>query len=257
MKTIFSRLVCLLMLASLTIAPLSAQDTSNLSVSEENTEFLFGNVYVEDLKNEVDLYNLDEKTITVDYLEARDDEYTIQEVLTAYMFAFGIGLAFSDGDTAYCLHANVFFRLAMFTASALYGGLGLVYDGLSADSFTQNLFGVAGYLLMFSALTKYKEVFLIYGLKALYGFGKQDFDGDFEYDITQFTLSAMIGFMFMLSPAWSIALYTPIVTYLSLTQKYDGDEFKDDNTFFTFNKGAVALFSLVYRFGPRNRAVEQ
>ncbi len=256
MKTNFSRLAYLLVLAFLTVAPLSAQDHFDYSITEENSDYLFGNVYVEDLKNEIDLYTLDDKTITVDYYEARDVEYTVQEVLAAYMLAMGLGLGFGEGDTSYCLHATVFLRLAMFTTAALYGGIGLLYDGQSTDFLTQSLFGITGYLLMYSALTKYREVFLIYGLRALYGFGTQDVENSVKFDITQFSISAMLGFMFMLSPQWAIMLYTPLITYLSFKQEYDGNESKDNSTFFNINKNAVVLFSLVYTFGAmRDRQI--
>ena len=242
-----------MLISLLTISVTFSQNQVNaLDISSESTVY-FGGLNLDDLKEGGNISTLDDEVITVDYYEA-EDQYTIDQILTAYMLGFGAGFAFGEGDFLYCLHASMFFRLAMFTTSALYGGLGLLYEGYSGDFFTQNLFAVTGYLMMFTALTKFREVFLLYGLLGSYGFGKErDDQFNFDYDLTRFTLGALLGVSIVLSPQWSIAMYTTILTYQSLTRKYGGNESKFDNTFFALNKQNAFTISLLYYLGNKSK----
>jgi hypothetical protein len=253
MKTNILKLVCLMLISFLTTNASFTQSSLTDFTFFENSDVFSSAIQVDDLKNDVDLYTLDDKTITVDYIEDAE-QLTVEEVLVLYMLGIGAGIGFGEGDTFYCLHAKFLYRLAMFTTAALYGGIGLGYSGFSGDFFTQSMLAVTGYMLMFSALTKYREVFLIWGLLASYAFGNETLESsNIKYDLTRFAISAMIGFSIVLTQRLMLALYSPILTYQTQTRENNGNESKDNSTFFFLNKNNAFTISLIFNLALASR----
>ena len=184
-------------------------------------------------------------------LEYHDPQELIRFAST--MLALGAGLGFGDSQTLWCLHAAYYLRLALYAKSALYGSLGAVYDGLSADSFSRNLIDLQFKLLMFHAITQYSQVHLIYGALLAYGFGTEKFDGGNNYDITRLTAGLVMGLNIILSAQFSIMLQTNIFAYQSWKQKLNGSEFTNSNTFGFINKNNLLTLSLVLTLANSNR----
>ena len=115
------------------------------------------------------------------------------KILTMFCAVFGGGFGFTDDDTLWCLHAAYYYRLGNYVSSALFGTLGIAYTGLSADNFTQSFIDFQFKLLMFTALTKSKEVFLIYGALLAYGLGNTEFNDSFKNKYSQITAGIVMG----------------------------------------------------------------
>jgi len=230
---------------------LFSQKNLSTEINSEKESSIFRNMLnVDDLIGDVELYSLDDKDITVNYLEKQDPE-TILFART--MLALGAGFGFGENQTLWCLHAAYYLRLAMFTNSALYGSFGAAYSGLNNDDFKQSFVDLQLKLLMFSTISRLNEIRLIYGLLGAYGFGSDKYNG-FTTDITRITLAVVVGFQLMLAANWSLAIQTSLFTYQSQTLKPEGGgEFKDNFTNVLINKNNLLTLSLFFHLGNRNR----
>ncbi|WP_248724537.1 hypothetical protein [Seonamhaeicola sp. ML3] len=193
--------------------------------------------------NFIEIANSVDDTLTLDE-EEQDPEQLIRFART--MLALGAGIAFGDSDTLYCLHAAYYLRLAMYTNAALFGSLGVAFDGLSGDNFTRNLIDLQFRLLMFHAITKYKQVHFIYGMMLAYAFGSEKFDGGSKYDLTRLTAALVLGFNIILTTQFSIMLQTNIFAHQRWTQKLNGSEIENNTTWGYINKGNLLTLSLVW-----------
>lgn len=213
-----------------------------------------------------DIISMSSKTIDLKSYEINLDDYELeysienaptsitendaQSNVAAYalsMIAFGVGFGFTEFETLWCLHAEYYLRLALFTNSAIYGALGAGYNGVSGDNFTLNLFDVTLKMLMFAALVKrYQQVKVLYGLFGRYGFGTETFNDGFKTDLTRLVVGLIVGFQILISPQWSFMIQTNILNYQEQTRKYDNVEIKNDTTWGLINKNNILAFSLVY-----------
>jgi hypothetical protein len=199
--------------------------------------------------NDQESFNFTEALNSVDETLGLEEEVHDPQDLIRFastMLAVGAGLAFGDSQTLYCLHAAYYLRLAMYTRSALYGSLGAAFDGLSNDSFTRSLIDLQFRLLMFHAITQYRQVHLIYGLMLAYAFGTEKFDGGSKYDITRFTAALVMGFNIILSAQFSIMLQTNILAHQRWTQKLNSSEIENNTTWGFINKNNLLTLSLVW-----------
>ena len=253
MKLKSMKLALVLVMTALTSHLAFSQNSFDGLQSSEEESTVFSIINVDDLTDGVDIYEED-KVFTVDYLETAQDPAEVA-LYALTMIAFGAGIGFVDDDTLWCLHAAYFMRLAMYTNSALFASLGIVYSGLSGNSFTRSFIDFQIKLLMFSAFTKYKQVSFIYGLLLAYGFGSDKFNS-FKSDITRITVGAVIGLSIILSTNWSLMLQTNPFTWISQKTKPDGssdNEFTDDFTSVLINKQNIVAISLLYNFAIRAR----
>jgi opacity protein-like surface antigen len=223
-----------------------SQNGPNLNSTLESENNIFSVFKLQDVK----LYTpLEEKQITIDYVENQDPALAFART----MLGVGAGFGFGEDQTLWCLHAAYYLRLKMFTNSALYGSFGAAYSGLNNDNFSQSIVDMQLKLLMFSTISRLNEIRLIYGILGAYGFGSDKFDG-FTTDITRFTLAAVLGLQLMLAANWSIALITNMFTYQSQTLKPEsGGEFKDNFTNVLINKNNLLTLSLIFHLGNKNR----
>lgn len=179
-------------------------------------------------------------------LEEEDHDPENLARFASTMLALGAGLAFGDSQTLYCLHAAYYLRLALYSRSALYGAIGAAFDGLDNDSFTRSLIDLQFRLLMFHAITQYRQVHLIYGLMLAYAFGTEKFSGGTKYDITRLTAAIVMGFNIVLTAQFAIMLQTHIFAHQRWTQKFNGSEFKNNTTWGFINKSNLLTLSLVW-----------
>ena len=232
---------------------------TNTSVAQS----LFDNGYATDLDpltniEPIDLrtYELDIDSFALDYdiseapesITAHEDAAQVAATFVRAFLAFGAGLGFGNDDTLYCFHAAYYLKLAMVASSALYGSLGVVYSGLSGNNITESLIDLQLKFLMFTAITRYKQVHFLYGLMVAYGFGTLKFDSSYSYDITKLTAALVLGLSIILTTQWAIMLQTNVLAYISQKQKFEGNETKDSNTYGFINKNNILAFSLVYMF---------
>lgn len=236
----------------------SAQDFRSLV--QEN-DFLSTNQTTIDLRT----YEINVEDFTLDYSVENAPksitEHDAQEGTLGYalqMIAFGAGFGLNADLTLWCLGAEYYLRLAMLETAAIYGSLGVMYNGSSSDLLTTSIFDFTLKALMFRQLVKrFQQVRLLFGLAAIYGFGTEKFDDGFSYDLTRLSLGLVFGFQIMLSPLWSVMLQTNIFNYTEQTRSYDDFEFTDYSRWVLFNKRNAVLFSLVYHLGRnRNKAVD-
>jgi hypothetical protein len=177
-------------------------------------------------------------------------EEQVEEILFAIqMIAVGAGLGVGEDETSWCLHATYYYKLRQFQRSALYGSLGLTYNGLNINDQSRNIVDLQLRLLMFHTISQLNEVRLIYGLLGGYGFGSEKFN-NFNTDITRVTLAVVMGFQLMLSTRWSLSLQTNVVSHNSWTFKPEsGGEFKNDFTNFLIMKNNLLTLSLFFNIG--------
>jgi len=225
---------------------------SQNSLSSKEKNMLYHSVFnAENVIEDIDLNALDNKEITINYLEEDGPEETLMFAKT--MLALGAGFGFGDDQTLWCLHAAYYMQLALFSNSAFYGSFGAVYNGFSNDGFKQNIIDLQLQFLMYTAISKLNEIRLIYGILGGYGFGNEKFDS-FKTDITRFTLAAVIGFQLMFATSWSLAIQTNLLTYQSSTFKPEsGGEFKNDFTNVLVNKNNLLTISLLFHLGAMSR----
>lgn len=228
----------------------SSLESSSLIENQSSENYsIFDSINIDDLTEEINLNPLENKTITVNYLE---EQNTLQELVFANtMLALGAGLGFGEDETLWCLHAAYYLRLALYAKSALYASFGAVYNGSTINDFNVNIIDLQLKLLMFSSISKLNEIRLIYGLLGGYGFGSEKFDG-YTTDITRITLAAVIGLQLMLATNWSLSLQTNLLAYQSRTFKPEnGSEFKDNFTNVLINKNNIISLSLLFNLGRR------
>ena len=245
MKTKFNLVVSIMLFCCLSTSIFGQNEfTADASFNDGLSVFSFMNV--EDFNEGVDLYTLDEKVVTLDYLETNQDPAEVVAYALT-MIAFGAGFGFISDQTLWCLHAAYYLRLAMYTKSALFAAAGVVYNGLSGDNLNSSLIDFQLKLLMFTAITRYNQVRLIYGLLLGYGLGSDTFNSNFKSDITRITAALVMGFHILLTAQWSIMFQTNIFAYQSQTIKPDsGGEIKDNTTWGLINKNNLLALSLVW-----------
>lgn len=247
------KLVFALVLTALTINLTFSQNSLDGAQFSDEEKSIFSTVNVDDLAEGVDLYSIDEALLHVDYYE---EEQSLEEVVFALtMLSLGAGLGFGDDETLWCFHAGYYLRLALYTKSALYGVLGVVYNGLSNSGssfdFTQNLIDFQLKFLMFTAISRLLEVNLVYGILFAYGIGNEKFD-NFKTDINQFTAAAVIGLSLVLTANLMLAMHTNLFAYTDTKFKPDsGEEFNQDSTRFLLNKGSIFAVSLLFNLNRR------
>lgn len=169
------------------------------------------------------------------------------------MAALTVGIALIESQFSWCLGGSYYHMLKRWKRTALYGALGFLYTGLSDDGLSFNVVDFQLQMLMFSALKSLSEIRLVYGLSFGYGLGAEKFD-DFKYDISRFTVAAVVGLQLLMSPVWSLLLQTNLFAYQSLTQKPEsGGEFTTNTTGFFFNKNQLLSLSVLFYLG-RKRA---
>jgi hypothetical protein len=247
MKTKKINFTVLFLIFALTFSASYSQNTFDKSATLENSSSSFDSSALDDLTEKVDLYAF-ENTKPIDYYEIQD-ERSVAAILARAMFGFGAGIGFGENETLWCLQAAYYLQLSMFANSALYGVLGAVYEGASYNSYNQSLIDFQLRLLMFSALTRYKEVFLIYGVLAAYGIGNEKFDG-FKTDINRLTASLVIGLNIILTTRVALALQTSLFTYQNYKFKPEsGGDYNDNFTRFLFNKQNIFALSLLINLG--------
>lgn len=243
MKTKFLKLVFFTILITLASNNLTAQNSFDANATLQHSSFDFDSSALDGLQDDVNLYAFEE-TKPLDYYKVQD-ERSVAAVLARAMFGLGAGIAFGDNETNWCLQAAYYMQLAVFANSALYGVLGAAYDGYSYDNYNRTLIDFQIKLLMFSALTQYKEVFLIYGILGAYGLGNEKFN-DFKTDITRFTASIIMGFNIILTTRLALALQTSVFTYVSNKYKPEsGNDYDNNFTSFLFNKRNIFALSLL------------
>ncbi|MEZ4797006.1 MAG: hypothetical protein R2785_07535 [Flavobacteriaceae bacterium] len=243
MKTKFLKPTSFALLLMLALNNLIAQNSFDASITLQQSSFDFQTAALDDLPEEVDLYAFEE-TKPLDYYEIQDDR-SVAAVLARAMFGLGAGIAFGENEINWCLQAAYYMQLSMFANSALYGVLGAAYEGYSFDDYNRNFIDFQLKLLMFSAITQYKEVFLIYGILGAYGLGNEKFNG-FKTDVNRLTLSAIMGFNIILTTNLALALQTSVFTYVSNKYKPEsGDDYSNNFTSFLFNKRNIFTLSLL------------
>jgi len=249
MKTTSFKLVFLLILSALTLNTSFSQNELDKSVTLEASSSFFDSSVsaLDNLTEEMDLYAF-EDTKPIDYFEIQD-ERSVASILARAMFAVGFGLGFGEEQTLWCLHAAYYMQLSMFANSALYGALGLVYDGFSYNDLTRSLLDFQLKLLMFSPITKFKEVFLMYGVLMAYGFGSEKYNS-FTTDITRLTASLVLGLNIILTAKLSLALQTSLFTYQKYNYKPEsGEDYTNNFTRAFLNKQNLVALSLFINLG--------
>ena len=242
MKTSSIKLVFLLILSALTFSNSFSQNTFDKSATLENSISVFEDLSYEKVAQEVDLFAF-EDTKPIDYFEIQE-EREVATILARTMFAFGFGLGFGEEQTLWCLHAAYYMQLSMFANSALYGAIGLVYDGFSFNDLTQSIIDFQLKLLMFSPITKFKEVFFMYGILMAYGIGSEKYN-NFKTDLSRVTASLLIGLTVILTATISLALQTSIFTYQKTNYKPDdGNDYDNSFTRAFLNKQNLIALSL-------------
>ncbi len=184
-------------------------------------------------------------------------EQDAQEMAINYalnMIAFGVGFGINSDQTLWCLHAEYYQRLAMLKCGTIYGALGAAYNGSNSDFISSTLLEITLKLLMFGQLVKqFEQVRFIYGLLAGYGFGNEEFEDGFKYDITRLTIGLVVGFQILLSHQWALMIQTNLFNYQELTRKYEDIENTDYSRWALINKRNLLAFSLIYTFGNSKR----
>ena len=168
--------------------------------------------------------------------------------------ALGAGFGFNSDQTLWCFHAAYLMRLALYQKAALYGSLGVVYNGSSTDFFTASLIDFQLKMLMFHSITRYNQVRFLYGALLSYALGVDKFKSGGKTDITRLTAGLVVGLYIILTTQLAIMVQTNIFAYQNQTLKPDsGGEFKDNSTWGLSNKNNLLALSLVWSLGNSNR----
>ncbi len=247
MKTKLSSVISVTMLFLFTQTNAQIEFQNDFSLDKkEITSGDFSNLETEYILDDFKSYLENKPELSLNSLEEQKPE----DILFAVqMLAVGAGLGFGEDETLWCLHAAYYYKLRQFQRSALYGSLGLAYNGLSINDRTQSLVDLQLQLLMFQSISQLNEIRLIYGILGSYGFGNEKFN-DFNTDITRITLAVVVGFQLMLSTRWSLGLQTNLVAHNRWTFKPEsGGEFKNDFTNFLINKNNLLTLSLFFNLG--------
>ena len=209
------------------------------------------------VKSDLSIVNLEEfEVVNIDDVESEPQDAVQTILFIRNMMALGAGIGFGENEFLWCLHAAYYMRLMAFSRSALYGSLGVAYNGGDLDTYKTSLVDMQLKILMFTAISKMMEIRLLYGPMFAYGFGHQKFNFDgssYKDKLTQFTVALIIGFQMMLAPSWSLALQTNILTYQSQTWKPEGggSDIKNNTTFGFLNKNNIFALSLYFHLGGR------
>jgi len=233
---------------------LFAQNGSSADARESYYESVFENFDINQFTTDLEIETFDPELVTIARYESNQDAADLV-VLAAAMLVFGGGLGFTDDDTLWCLHAAYYYRLGAYVNSALFGTLGIAYTGLSADNYTQSFIDFQFKLLMFSAITQSKEVFLIYGALLAYGLGNTEFSDSFKNKYSQITAGLVMGLYIVLTTQMALMLQTNVLAYIS--QKDKDSDVKNDFTQVLINKNNIFLISLAINLGNRRRAMPQ
>ncbi|TBN03988.1 hypothetical protein EYD45_08215 [Hyunsoonleella flava] len=254
MKTKHPNFVCILLLLLFT-CNLFAQDNIFKTILE-TTQDTFTIVSYESENTEIASNEL--LGISDEFKESYTlEDQNTQEVAAVFartLLALGGGIAFGGDDTLWCLHAAYYLRAAVFSSTALYMSLGILYGGISNDFFKQSLLELQFRALMFTPITRYNQVNFIYGLMLAYAFGADKFDSGGQTDFTRLTLALVIGFQIILTTQLSLMLQTNVLAHVRNTFKPEsGGEFKDDNTWGFINKNNLLTLSLVWNLAKARR----
>lgn len=218
------------------------QDLDIVSMSSSTIDLRSYEVNIDDYKLEYSVENAT-KSITQNDAEANITDYALS------MMAFGVGFGLISDQTLWCLHAAYYYRLAMLKRAAVYGALGVGYNGSNSDFVSTTLLEITLKVLMFAQLVKqFKQVRFLYGLAVGHGFGKEKFDGGYSYDITRLTMGIVLGFQIMLAHQWALMIQTNIFNYQEQTAKFEGNENTTYSRWALINKSNLLAFSLVYTF---------
>lgn len=234
---------------------LFSQDNIFKTIAETTKDGFAIESYVEE---NLDLASNELFGISEEFRETYElEDQNTQEVAAVFartLLALGAGIGFGDDDTLWCLHAAYYLRAAMFNNSALYVSLGILYSGLSSDSFSRSLLEIQFRSLMFTPITRYNQVNFLYGLMLAYAFGADDFDGSGKTDFTRLTLALVVGFQIILTSTLSLMLQTNVLAHVQNTFKPEGGgEFKTDNTWGFINKNNILALSLVWNLARSQR----
>ena len=189
-----------------------------------------------------------------DYVIEDQNTAEVAAVFARTLLALGAGIGFGDDDTLWCLHAAYYLRAAMFAKTALYVSMGILYSGLSSDSFNRSLLEIQFRGLMFTPITRYNQVNFLYGLMLAYAFGADDFSGGGKTDFTRLTLALVVGFQIILTSTLSLMLQTNVLAHVRNTFKPEnGGEFETDNTWGFINKNNILALSIVWNLAKSSR----
>ncbi|WP_323787492.1 hypothetical protein [Psychroserpens sp.] len=223
------------------------QDLDIASISSQTIDLKSYEVNIDDYELDYSVENAP-KSITQNDAQVNAVAYALS------MVAFGVGFGFTEFETLWCIHAEYYLRLALFTNSAIYAALGAGYNSINGDNFTANILDVTLKLLMFAALVKrYQQVKFLYGIFGRYGFGSEKFNDGFKTDFTRLVVGLIVGFQILISPQWSFMIQTSVLNYQEQIRKYSGIEIKDNTTWGLINKNNILAFSLVYTFANSKR----
>ena len=201
----------------------------------------------------LDDYNLEYSVENAPTSITQNDAQTHAIAYALSMLAFGAGFGINSDQTLWCLHAEYYYRLAMLKRSAVYGALGVTYNGSNSDFISTSLIDITLKVLMFAQLVKqFQQVRFLYGLASAYGFGKEKYEDGFTYDITRLTIGIVLGFQIMLAHQWALMIQTNIFNYQEQTLKNEGFETKTFSRWGLINKRNLLAFSLVYTFANKN-----
>lgn len=182
---------------------------------------------------------------------------------TNYTVGGGAGFGWSDNDgsseTALCVSAEFLAKVAGDDKNpngAGYLGAFGTYHNVSGDNFNENTVKAGVKFSYFDRITALNEVQLIYGAKAFYETGKQDFSG-FKEDVSGYGISAYTGVNFKISNKVSIGVEIPVLSYLSRTFDANGSEFKEDSFSAAINKDNPAMGTIRWHLEAYNRRLEE
>ncbi|WP_033959482.1 hypothetical protein [Psychroserpens jangbogonensis] len=221
---------------------ISFQDLDIVSMSSSTIDLRSYEVNIDDYKIAYSVENAP-TSITQNDAQVNAIAYALS------MAAFGLGFGFNGDQTLWCLHAEYYYRLAMLKRSAVYGALGVAYNGSNSDFVSTSLIDITLKVLMFAQLVKqFQQVRFLYGLAGGYGFGKEKFEDGFTYDITRLTIGIVLGFQIMMAQQWALMIQTNVFNYQEQTRKYEDFETKTFSRWGLINKRNLLAFSLVYTF---------
>lgn len=254
MKTKHSNIVYIALLLFFS-SNLFSQDNIFKTIEEATKDGFVIESYIED---NIDIVSNELFGVSEEFRETYElEDQNTQEVAAVFartLLALGAGIGFGNDDTLWCLHAAYYLRAAMFSSTALYVSLGVLYSGLSNDSFSRSFLELQFRALMFTPITRYKQVNFIYGLLLAYAFGADSFDSGGKTDFTRLTLALVVGFQIILTSTLSLMLQTNVLAHIRDTFKPEsGGEFKDNNTRGYINKNNLLVLSLVWNLGGANR----
>lgn len=251
MKTKHPNFVCIVLLLLFTSTMFSQENIFKAIL--DNTQDTFAVASYEETNLETqsnELFGITDEFRDSYAIEDQKPEEVVA-IFARTLLALGAGFGFGSDDTLWCLHAAYYLRAAMFANSALYVSLGALYSGLSGNTFNRSLLEIQFRALMFTPITRYKQVNFMYGLMLAYAFGADKFDNG-KTDFTRLTLALVVGFQIILTTQLSLMLQTNMLAHVRNTFKPEGGgEFKDNSTWGLINKNNIFGISLVWALANR------